>query len=142
MHWFIDPIKNQYADFSGRATRQEFWMFILWYVLTYVGVSVAGFIIGLEELALLYSLAILVPGLAITARRLHDTGLSGWWQLVGIIPLLGLIVIIILTIREGEAGPNKYGANPLGGQVAEPAPEAMPATHTAEPENIQQGYGQ
>lgn len=115
MHWFLNPIKNQYADFEGRATRQEFWMYILIYFLLYIAAGIVGMVIGVETgLALLFSLVLLVPSLAITARRLHDTGLSGWWQLIGVIPFIGLIVMIVLTVRDSESGANQYGANPKG----------------------------
>ena len=123
MHWFIDPIKYHYADFTGRASRQTFWMYILLYVLIYLGVSIVGALVGLAELALLFSLVVLVPGLAITARRLHDRNMSGWWQLIGLVPLVGWIVIIILTVRESDAGTNQYGPNP-NESGAPPAPEA------------------
>jgi uncharacterized membrane protein YhaH (DUF805 family) len=121
MHWFIDPIRNQYADFTGRTSRQAFWMYILWYIIAYVVVALVASLVGGEALVMLLALAILVPSLAITARRLHDTGLSGWWQLIGLIPVLGLIVMIILTVRPGEAGANQYG--PAAGDGAMPTPQ-------------------
>lgn len=134
MHWFIDPIKTQYLDFDGRATRQQYWMYILWYILIYIGIGFVGVMVGLEELALLFSLAVLMPGLAITARRLHDINKSGWWQLISFVPLLGLIVMIVFTVKKGDQEANQYGASPYGGADSEPdtverevpqAPEAM-----------------
>lgn len=105
MNFFLDPIKNHYADFNGRAGREEFWMYIAVYFAIYVILTV----LHLGMLAMLFSLALLVPSLAIGARRLHDTNLSGWLQLIGIIPVLGLIVMIVLLVREGDKGANKYG---------------------------------
>ncbi len=102
--WFWNPIRNHYADFNGRATRQEFWMYILVYVIIYVVLAALN-----DLLALAYSLALLVPGIAITARRLHDTGLSGWWQLLGLIPLIGWIIIIVLCVRKSNPAGDKYG---------------------------------
>ena len=112
MHWFIDPIKYQYADFSGRATRQQFWMYVLWYVLLYVGIGIIGVVTDIEELTLLYGLVVLVPGIAITARRLHDTNMSGWWQLIGLVPFIGLIVMIVFLVRAGDQTANQYGPDP------------------------------
>lgn len=110
-HWFLDPIKNKYFDFTGRATRQEFWMYVLSYVILYVAISLVANVIGLSVLAILFALGVLAPSVAITARRLHDIGMSGWWQLVGLVPLLGLVIIIVLTARPGEAGSNQYGSS-------------------------------
>lgn len=113
MHWFLDPVKNHYADFTGRATRQQYWMYILIYILLYIAVAIVAEIINVMALPLLFSLAVLVPGLAITARRLHDIGKSGWWQLIGFVPILGLIVMIIFTIKD-SAPANEWGPNPKG----------------------------
>lgn len=105
MNFFLDPIKNHYADFNGRAGREEFWMFMAVYVAIYIVLVIAL----PNTIAMLFSLALLVPSLAIGARRLHDTNLTGWLQLIGIIPILGLIVMIVLFVREGDKGANKYG---------------------------------
>ncbi|HEY8353780.1 MAG TPA: DUF805 domain-containing protein [Methylophilaceae bacterium] len=104
---FADAIKvcfNKYADFSGRARRSEFWWFFLFY---FVGNIVLGSISSV--LGLLFVLATIVPGLAVGARRLHDTNRSGWWQLIGLIPLIGFIVLIVLFAQEGQSGDNQYG---------------------------------
>jgi uncharacterized membrane protein YhaH (DUF805 family) len=111
MHWFIDPIKNHYADFTGRATRQEFWMYILFYLLIYICIGIIGGIIKFPQIVFLFSLAVLVPGIAISARRLHDIGKSGWWQILFGIPVIGLIIMIIWLATDSEPGTNKYGPN-------------------------------
>ncbi len=108
MHWFLDPIQYHYVDFEGRVGRQEFWMYILGYVIGYVLVSV----VDSDALSALYGLALLLPGLSITARRLHDTGKSGWWQLIALIPILGAIVLIIFCVGESEPAANMYGPVP------------------------------
>jgi len=108
MHWFLNPIKNHYADFSGRTGRKEFWMYVLSYVVIYVVIALVASLIDLQALTLLFSLAVIVPSWAITARRLHDINMSGWWQLIGLVPLIGLVVIVVLTAKKGDAGPNKY----------------------------------
>ena len=114
--FFIDILKNQYADFNGRARRKQFWMYILFYMAIYIVVSIIAGAIGLGFIAMLYSLGLLVPSIAITARRLHDTGRSGWWQLIGLIPLIGLIVMIIFTVQDSQDD-NQYGPNPKAGET-------------------------
>jgi uncharacterized membrane protein YhaH (DUF805 family) len=118
MHWFIDPIKNQYADFTGRATRQQFWM----YVLVYIGVSiVVGIVAGILKMPFLgnlLSLALMVPSWAIGARRLHDIDKSGWWQLLGMIPVIGWIILIIWMATKGDKEANQYGPSLLASEVS------------------------
>ncbi len=113
MHWFLDPIKNHYADFEGRATRKEFWMYILVYVIIVVVASFVASIFNAPILVFLLGVAVLLPNLAIAARRLHDTGKSGWWQLIGLIPYIGALILIVLLAQKGQKGPNKYGPDPL-----------------------------
>jgi uncharacterized membrane protein YhaH (DUF805 family) len=119
---FIDPyvaVLKKYTLFEGRATRGEFWKFVL---VSFVIMIVLGIVS--DALQALYNLAVLIPSLAVGARRLHDIGKSGWWQLIGIIPVLGWIIIIVLFALEGEQKDNMYGANPRGGSA--PAPTATP----------------
>jgi uncharacterized membrane protein YhaH (DUF805 family) len=112
MNWYLDVLKK-YAVFSGRARRTEYWMFVLVNV-------VAGMILGIVDailgtggaLAGLYALAVLVPGVAVAVRRLHDTGRSGWWLLVGLVPLVGAIVLLVFALEDSNPGPNGYGPNP------------------------------
>ncbi len=113
MEHFLSVIK-QYANFNGRARRQEFWMYFLFYMIFYIVLAVIDGMLGLGFLALIYSLALLVPSLSVGARRLHDTGKSGWWQLIGLIPLIGIIVLIVFWAQDSTPGENQYGANPKG----------------------------
>ena len=106
---FVESIKtcfSKYADFSGRATRSEFW----WWALFAALVSAATGIVS-EMLSGLFSLAILLPYLAVGARRLHDTNRSGWFQLLSLIPLIGWIILLIWFVQEGKE-PNNYGSAP------------------------------
>ena len=107
---FQDAIKlcfQKYADFSGRAKRPEFWWFALFcFVTSFVLEFVNSYISGA------FSLATLIPSLAVGARRLHDTNKSGWLQLLWIIPILGWIYMIYLLVQEGDAADNQYGAPP------------------------------
>lgn len=119
MDWYVKVLR-QYADFSGRARRQEFWMFTLINMAVFVVLGIGAGILanvseGLGGLAFvgigLYYLAILVPSLAVAVRRLHDTGRSGWFLLLSLVPLVSL-VLLYFYILEGDAGPNLYGPDP------------------------------
>lgn len=113
MEHFLSVVK-QYANFNGRARRQEFWMYYLFYIIFYIGVAIIDNVLGLGFLTLIYMLALFVPTISVAARRLHDTGRTGWWQLIGIIPLIGVIVLIIFWVQDSHAGENQYGPNPKG----------------------------
>ena len=110
MEYFIGALKR-YADFTGRAKRQEYWMFILFYVIFYLMLSVIDAVIGIPVLSSLYSLALFIPSISIAARRLHDTSRSGWWQLIALIPLIGAIVLIVFLVQDSHED-NEYGPNP------------------------------
>lgn len=106
---FVESVKScfsRYAGFSGRASRSEYWWWTLFVVLATLATAFVS-----DVLSGLVSLATLVPFLAVAARRLHDIGKSGWWQLVGFIPLLGWIVMIYWAVQPSE-GPNAYGNGP------------------------------
>ena len=110
--WYLTVLKN-YAGFSGRARRTEYWMFILFNIIISVVLSVIGSVVDQGNiLGAIYALAVLIPSLAVAVRRLHDTGRSGWWLLIGLIPLIGAIVLIVFMASEGKPGDNEYGPNP------------------------------
>ena len=117
MDWYLAVIKK-YAVFSGRARRKEYWMFSLIHVLFLIAALVVDGLIGTSKgmgiglIYTLYSLAVALPSLAVAVRRLHDTGKSGWFILIGIIPIIGAIWILILLCSEGNSGGNKYGMDP------------------------------
>lgn len=113
MEHFLSVVK-QYANFEGRARRQEYWMFFLVYILIYIGLVVIDAVLGLGFLALIYALALFVPSISVAARRLHDTGRSGWWQLIALIPLIGAIILIVFLAMDSTPGENQYGPNPKG----------------------------
>ncbi|WP_442499512.1 DUF805 domain-containing protein [Methylobacter sp. sgz302048] len=123
MNWYLEAVKNKYAVFDGRAQRQEFWYFMLFYLLIYFALSVVDQVTGAfnEQTGTglfsgIYTLAMLVPSLAVGARRLHDTGRSGWWQLLSLIPVLGVLVLIFFFAQDSQPGDNQYGSNPKSGQ--------------------------
>lgn len=108
LHWFIDPLKYKYADFTGRATRQEFWMFMLFSFIAQFIVSATG----LDTLAAIFLLALLIPSLSISVRRLHDVNKSGWWLLLAILPLIGWIILIVFMAHKGKTGVSENIATP------------------------------
>lgn len=140
MRWYISVLRR-YADFSGRARRPEYWMFALINTIVVLGLLLADGALGtgfhppyhsgdiglfrfatrLGILSGAYSLAVLLPSLAVGVRRLHDTGRSGWWLLIGLVPYVGGIVVLVFASLAGTNGPNRYGADPTGAVGARPA---------------------
>lgn len=111
MSWYLNVLKN-YAGFSGRARRKEYWMFALFNAIIAVVLAVLGLAIESQIPYMIYLLAVLVPSIAVVVRRLHDTGRSGWWILIGAVPLVGGIILLVFMCSEGAHEPNEYGANP------------------------------
>jgi uncharacterized membrane protein YhaH (DUF805 family) len=121
MDWYL-MVWQKFAQFTGRSRRKEYWMFTLFNIIIccvlYAGLLV-GFVAGQRMIGILfgcvyaaYALAILVPGIAVSIRRLHDINKSGWWMLIALVPLVGGIVLLVLMCIEGDPGPNLYGPNP------------------------------
>lgn len=113
MNWYISVLK-QYAVFSGRAHRTEYWMFVLCNIVIMLLLSMVDKLIGGEQelVSSVYSLAVLLPSLAVAARRLHDTDRSGWWLLIGLIPIIGTLVLIYFMVCNGQPVPNRFGNDP------------------------------
>jgi len=107
---------RNYVGFSGRASRSEFWYWILFTVLVSIALSIIdfGMLSGNSVLSSIWSLATFLPSLAIGVRRLHDGDRTGWWWLIVIIPLIGIIVLIVFWCLEGTPGSNRFGPDPLG----------------------------
>jgi uncharacterized membrane protein YhaH (DUF805 family) len=150
MQWYLKVLK-QYADFSGRARRTEFWMFALFNFIASAILSLVDTMIGTASyissggmfympgiLGAIYGLAVLVPSLAVAVRRLHDTDRTGWWLLIGLIPLVGLIVLIVFWATEGDRGPNQYGPDPKQDAMAGGYPQGGYPQQQGNPQ--QQGY--
>ncbi|MDR2080464.1 MAG: DUF805 domain-containing protein [Campylobacteraceae bacterium] len=117
--YFVDAVKNHYVDFDGRARRKAFGFFTLVsFIISFILAIIDRFtlvsIIGVPVLGFIFSLAVLLPTIAISVRRLHDFGKSGWWALLWLVPILNLILLIILLAADSERGDNQYGANPKG----------------------------
>ena len=118
MNWYLKALK-QYADFKGRARRKEYWMFILFNIIFAFLAALIDNIMGTASPELgyglfyiVYGLAVFIPGLAVTVRRLHDVGKSGWMYFIILIPIIGIIWFIILMVKDSEPGSNKWGENP------------------------------
>ena len=114
---------SNYANFRGRACRSEFWWWQLFLVLGGIVVALLDLfansnIFGGSPLAMVFWLATIIPDLAVTVRRLHDTDSSGWWILLSLIPLIGMIVLIVWWCQEGSKGYNRFGADPLQPSLA------------------------
>jgi len=117
MNWYLTVLKK-YAVFSGRAQRAEYWYFVLFNLIVSIILTLVDNMLGLYDmqsglgaLSGIYTLAVLIPSLAVGARRLHDIGKSGWWQLIVIIPIIGLILMIVWFATDSKED-NKYGENP------------------------------
>jgi uncharacterized membrane protein YhaH (DUF805 family) len=147
MEWATLPLKK-YADFTGRSRRKEYWMYVLLLIGIAVVISIIESVLGLSgmvgpygPLSALFLLGTLVPSLAVGVRRLHDTGRSGWWLLVGygpfllslvlmlagivqfamilsLLALVGFVVLLVFMVMEGARGPNQYGPDPKGTEPA------------------------
>lgn len=119
--WAKRPIEK-YADFTGRAPRAEYWWFVLFVTIGEIVAMIFDSILGTGGpyglIFCLCVLALIVPQIAVGARRLHDTDRSGWWLLISFVPLIGTIVLLVFFATEGTAGQNNYGPNPYGSGAA------------------------
>ena len=131
MKWFLKCLK-QYADFSGRARRREYWFFqlfnLIFFIVIILGLGFIANALGANDsitpefglntiiglLIIFYVLALTIPSIAVTIRRLHDTGNSGWMLFISLIPLIGPIWLFILYVKNSQPGENKWGPNPKG----------------------------
>ena len=141
-NYFIGTIKDRYAQFDGRASRSEFWYYVLFYAIGSILIGIVDGFLGTQYvyvigsaapdatgiaavattqsigyLSAIYSLGLLIPSIAVSIRRLHDTGRSGWWFLLGVIPvvnLIGIFVLLFFYVQDSQPGENEYGPNPKG----------------------------
>jgi uncharacterized membrane protein YhaH (DUF805 family) len=112
MEWYLKVLKT-YVGFSGRARRKEYWMFYLFNAIAMIILAVLDGVLGTDRLLYgLYSLAVLLPSLAVTFRRLHDTGRSAGWIFIGLIPLVGAIILLVFMCKDSQPDDNQYGPNP------------------------------
>ena len=118
MSWYLEVLKK-YAVFNGRARRMEYWYFVLFNIIVLIVLSLIDVLLGTFNivrgvglLSGIYSLAVLIPTLAVTVRRLHDIDRTGWWILINFIPLIGTIVLLVFELTPGTPGSNRYGPDP------------------------------
>jgi uncharacterized membrane protein YhaH (DUF805 family) len=118
MNWYLEVLRK-YAVFEGRAQRKEYWFFVLFSILISIGLTIIDTTTGMFDakagmglLSGIYSLAVLIPSIAVGVRRLHDTNRSGWWLLISFIPLIGTIVLIVFLATDSKPEANQYGPNP------------------------------
>ena len=120
MNWYVDVLRK-YAVFSGRARRKEYWFFVLFNLLIVAGLTLVDMFVGtydpIREVGLLsglYGIGVILPSVAVGARRLHDSGRTAWWLLIGLVPVIGAIVLLIFFVLDSQIGDNEYGPNPKG----------------------------
>lgn len=141
MEWMIMPLRK-YARFTGRSRRKEYWMFLLFVIVVAIVLSILDAALGLGGgldhqadlgegaasasfnanggvLTLIFYVAILIPSIAVAVRRLHDIDKSGWWILIGLVPLIGAIVLLVFYCTDGTRGPNRFGADPKADATAD-----------------------
>jgi uncharacterized membrane protein YhaH (DUF805 family) len=118
MNWYLEVLRK-YAVFSGRARRKEYWFFVLFNIIAQLLLAMVDGSLGTVDadsqvglLGGIYSLLILVPSIAVAVRRLHDTGRSGWWLLIALIPVIGAIVLLVFMVQNSHVDENQYGPNP------------------------------
>jgi uncharacterized membrane protein YhaH (DUF805 family) len=118
LSWFIEALRK-YAVFSGRSRRKEYWFFVLFVVIISIVLNIIDGLIGAYDrsmgvglLSTIFSLAILIPSIAVSVRRLHDINRTGWWILIALVPLVGWIVLLVFHLQDSTPGTNRYGPNP------------------------------
>jgi uncharacterized membrane protein YhaH (DUF805 family) len=123
MSWFIEALKK-YAVFSGRSRRKEYWYFVLFVVLISIVLGIIDGLFGTYHrstgaglFSTIFSLAILIPSISVSVRRLHDIDRTGWWVLISLVPLIGWIVLLIFHVQDSTPGSNRYGPNPKSASV-------------------------
>ena len=108
----VSSVLSKYATFSGRARRSEYWWFYLAFILVYVVAAIIDTVGGVPIATPIVFVAALIPTLAVGVRRLHDVGQSGWWLLIGLIPMVGAIVLLVFACQDSQPGPNRWGPSP------------------------------
>jgi len=121
MSWYLMVLKK-YVVFSGRARRKEYWYFVLFSYIIGCLLAWINNLIGIYQIdnlitigiltSIIYGLAILLPSIGVSIRRLHDTGRSGWWIFINLIPLIGTIIWLVFMLKDSQEGTNQYGPSP------------------------------
>jgi uncharacterized membrane protein YhaH (DUF805 family) len=131
MSWYV-TVLQKYAVFTGRARRKEYWMWVLFNLIISIILNIIDFAANLHIganlgiLSFIYGLAVLIPSIAVTVRRLHDTNRTGWWIFIVLIPFVGAIILIVFAALDSTPGDNRYGPNPKASNPATPLTGATP----------------
>ena len=155
MEWYLKVVRDNYANFDGRASRKEFWMFYLFNIIFAVVAAVADNILGTDfkmgggygyEASMgygwiytLYTLAVIVPDIAVIVRRLHDVGKSGWWYFIIIIPCIGAFWFLYLMVQDSSPLDNEYGPSPKPKPVSNEAAKTEPENNDVEKDDDSSG---
>lgn len=125
---YLKNALNKFADFETRASRKEYWMFVLWFILVYFGLFIISAIlsklvrINIVFLPIIFAIVYIIPSISIAVRRLHDIGKSGWWYFISFIPFVGGIWLLVLLVTKGDVGNNSYGTSPIESVIPKEAP--------------------
>ena len=117
MGWYLEALKK-YAVFSGRSRRKEYWYFVLFNLIVSLVLSAIDALLGTFSsanvglLSGIYGLAVLIPSIAVSVRRLHDIDRTGWWVLISLVPVIGTIVLLVFAVLDGTPDENRFGPNP------------------------------
>jgi uncharacterized membrane protein YhaH (DUF805 family) len=126
---FSEAVKSgfdHYTKFEGRAHKAAFWWWFLFQLLVYLGAEIIDAILGTPIFWIIAVLGLLLPNLSVSIRRLHDTNRTGWWILIGLIPIVGFIVLLIFYLQQSDPGVNDYGPPMTEGTAGPPVPSGIP----------------
>lgn len=115
---YYQKVLKNYAEFNGRAHRSEYWYFFLTQTIIFLLLGSISYAVGDQYgiIGYIYNFATLIPAVAVTVRRLHDVGRSGWWWLIMFVPVFGVFILLYFLIQDSTPEENEYGPNPKGGQ--------------------------
>jgi uncharacterized membrane protein YhaH (DUF805 family) len=110
----VQSVLTNYVTFTGRARRSEYWYFFLFSAMVSVVTRIFDVVTGTPIVGVLVGVALLVPQIAVTVRRLHDTDRSAWWLCIALVPIAGLVVLLVFECQDSQPGDNRYGHSPKG----------------------------
>ena len=139
MEWYLKVVRDNYANFDGRASRQEYWMFFLFNMIFAIVIIGIDIILGLGFLNVIYSLVVMIPGMAVNIRRLHDIGKSGWMVLIVLIPCIGAFWLLYLMVQDSSPLDNEYGPSPKPKPVSNEAADTEPENNDVEKDDDSSG---
>ena len=139
MEWYLKVVRDNYANFNGRASRQEYWMFFLFNMIFAIVIMGIDIILGLGFLNVIYSLVVMIPGMAVNIRRLHDIGKSGWMVLIVLIPCIGAFWLLYLMVQDSSPLDNEYGPSPKPKPVSNEAADTEPENNDVEKDDDSSG---